>query len=232
MDADDISLPDRIGKQVSYLDSRPEIAMIGTQVEFLVGDKTQRGLRAPIDHDRILARLFQGQAGLCHPSVMFRRKAAIECGGYPIGVIGEDIDFFLRMCEEGHVANLDEVLLKYRLHTSQLCQARSRELISRNRYAAHRAFCRVKRLPEPSFETFLAQASLISRWRWLIEAWELTQYRKARMQLATGEKHIAFLRLAFIAICRPFKTFRRLRDTITELPRDRALRSNPEIGRL
>jgi hypothetical protein len=105
MDADDVSLPGRFAAQIEFLEANPNIVMVGTQVEFLIRNRVQKALRVPTNHDDIRSRLFVGRAGLCHPSVMFRTGAAIACGGYPVGIIGEDIDFFLRMCEQGTVAN-------------------------------------------------------------------------------------------------------------------------------
>jgi glycosyltransferase involved in cell wall biosynthesis len=203
MDADDISIPDRFFSQLEYLDAHPEVVMVGTQIEFLIGKVAQKALAAPTGHDGIRARLLNGRAGLCHPSLMFRTEAAIACGGYPTGIIGEDIDFCLRMCEQGRAANLNDVLFQYRLHAAQLCQARSNELVSVNRYAAHLSHCRRK--------------GLIDRWRWSIEAWELTHYRTGRILIASGKPARGFLRLALLAVCRPFSVVRRVAQTLAAL---------------
>ncbi|MGD0913338.1 MAG: glycosyltransferase [Terracidiphilus sp.] len=217
MDADDISIPDRFVSQLRYLEAHPEIVMVGTQIEFLIGNVAQKALAAPCGHDGIRARLLKGRAGLCHPSLMFRTAAAVACGGYPTGIIGEDIDFCLRMCERGRAANLNRVLFQYRLHAAQLCQARSRELVSFNRYAAYLSTCRRMGIPEPGFKSFVQSASFIDRCRWSIEAWELTQYRTGRILLASGKPVRGFLRLASLAVCRPLSTIRRAAQTLASL---------------
>jgi glycosyltransferase involved in cell wall biosynthesis len=213
MDADDVSLPGRFAAQIEFLEANPNIVMVGTQVEFLIRNRVQKALRVPTNHDDIRSRLFVGRAGLCHPSVMFRTGAAIACGGYPVGIIGEDIDFFLRMCEQGTVANLDQALLRYRLHVGQLSQTKCRELVSANRYAGYCARCRHRGLPPQSFHEFLRDSSLINRWRRDAEAWELLQYRTGRIQLASGKPIEGTLRLALLGICRPFRTIRRVIQT-------------------
>jgi glycosyltransferase involved in cell wall biosynthesis len=207
MDADDISMADRFASQVEYLDAHPDVVILGTQIEFLVGTVSQRALHAPLDHEEIEARLMKGRAGLCHPSLMFRTAAAIACGGYPAGRFGEDFDFFLRMCEQGRTANLDRVLFQYRLQAAQISMARSNELIRINHFAAWRATCRYKGLQEPSFDDFLQNASLISRWRWTMEAWELIQYRTARIEIASGRPISGALRMSLLGMCHPVSAF-------------------------
>jgi glycosyltransferase involved in cell wall biosynthesis len=219
MDADDISLPDRFLSQLEYLDAHPDVVMLGTQLEFLVGTVGQRALCVPVGHDDIETRLLKGRSGLCNSSLMFRTAAAIACGGYPAGVVGEDIDFCLRMCEQGRAANLGRVLLQYRLHTAQTSLARCRELILATRYVAYRTICRRKGLPTPTLDSYFLNASLISRWRWSIEAWELIQYRTARIQMASGRTIRGLLRFALLGLCRPFATIGRIAGTIGTLHR-------------
>ena len=219
MDADDISLPDRFLHQVEYLDSHSDVVMLGTQFEILAGRAIQRALKAPIEHRQIESRLLQGQAGLCNPTLMFRTAAVIACGGYPGGYLGEDIDFCLRMCEQGQVTNLNRVLLQYRSHAAQTSLAKHRDVVNANRYSAFRAVCRRKGMPEPAFETFLRNASVVDRWRWSAEAWEMVQYRTGRIQMASGRPLTGFLRLAALGICRPYKTIGRVAQTIGMLLR-------------
>jgi glycosyltransferase involved in cell wall biosynthesis len=222
MDADDISHPERFRFQLDYLDSHPDVVMLGTQFECLVGDVAQRALTLPADHHGIETRLLKGQAGLCNTSLMFRNTAASSCGGYPDGFVGEDIDFCLRMCEQGHVANLARVLIQYRMHPTQTSLTKYRQLISATHYAAHRAICRRKGLPEPELNRFIRNASLFTRWRWAAEAQAVIQYRMGRIRIAGGKPVEGILRLALSGICRPFTTIRRVAGTIETLLRGQA----------
>ena len=167
--------PDRLRLQLEFLDSHSDVVMLETQIEFLIGNVPQRALRMPADHEEIESRLLKGRAGLCNPSLMFRTSAAINCLDYPAGLVGEDIDFSLQMCERGRVANFDRVLFQYRLQTAQSSMAKSKDAVRMSRYAAHRAYFRRKGLPAPSVDEFLQGASLISQWQWSMGAWELIQ---------------------------------------------------------
>lgn len=215
MDQDDISLPNRLLSQVAYLETHPDVVMVGSQIEFVVGEAVQRALPVPLDHNGIERRLLRGQAGLCHPSLMFRTSVAMSVGGYPVGVLGEDIDFCLRMCEAGRVANLGQILFRYRIHRAQTGLANSRLLCLANHYAAHRALCRRSGRHEPSFDVYLAGLPPAAHLHLYIEAWSLRQYRIGRIELANGRPMSGLIRLWTAALCRPSSVLRTLLGTFT-----------------
>lgn len=83
-DGDDICEPDRLEKQVAFMQAHPEVTVLGTQLAIINGDGKLLGYRRyPCDHDSIVAalRLFNP---IAHPSVMFRRKAALKAGGISV----------------------------------------------------------------------------------------------------------------------------------------------------
>ncbi len=56
---------------------------------------------------------------------MMRKEAVTQCGGYrPTFVPAEDLDLWLRMAEFGQIANLPDILLKYRLHENSISGAK------------------------------------------------------------------------------------------------------------
>ncbi len=203
MDQDDLSLPDRFLYQLEYLDAHPDVVMVGTQIRFLVGNVTQGALRCPVDHHGIETRLLRAQAGVCHPSLMFRSETANAIGGYPTGVLGEDVDFCLRMCEQGRTANLDQVLFFYRFHTRQTVMTRYKQLCRDNRYAAHRAICRRRGEPEPSVHSYAANQSAVTRWRRSVEAWATREYRLSIIDRAEGRTVRGYFRLLTAVAAQP-----------------------------
>ena len=130
MDGDDESLPDRFAAQVQYLRSHPDCVMVGTQVVTIDEDDDDvaplRGLET--DHEGIDRALLTAGWPVVHPTVMMRRSALKSVGGYAQGTFPhEDHDLFLKMCEAGKVANLPDVLLRYRRHSASVSwDARSR----------------------------------------------------------------------------------------------------------
>jgi glycosyltransferase involved in cell wall biosynthesis len=122
MDADDVSLPTRFDLQVQFLRAHPEVVAVGSHVELIdpygviFPDKWQP--RLALEHDGIEADLLRGNGwALIHPSVMMRRADVEAIGGYRREFQhAEDIDLYLRLAERGKLANLPEVLHRYRQH--------------------------------------------------------------------------------------------------------------------
>ena len=113
MDADDISHPDRLRRQLRVLEHDVNIAVVGSLS--LGIDATGRQVR-PRDRWRLVRRsLF---VPFAHGSAMFRRSAFDAIGGYrALRFSGEDQDLFLRMAQRGSVVTLPDALYRYRYHT-------------------------------------------------------------------------------------------------------------------
>jgi glycosyltransferase involved in cell wall biosynthesis len=137
MDADDLAEPDRFRQQVEYLDTNPDCVAVGCRALAIDPDENPIGLLDnPPSHDEIEALLFRGQGGaIPHPGVMVRKAALARVNGYdPRYQLAEDLDLFLRLGEIGRLANLPEVLLRYRLHlgsTNVVQRANQLQVIAR-----------------------------------------------------------------------------------------------------
>jgi glycosyltransferase involved in cell wall biosynthesis len=130
MDADDVAHPERIARQVAYLDAHPECVALGT--EALMIDPHGRPIRtcgAPQGHAAIEAELCRGNGfALVHPTAMLRRAAVLAAGNYSTEFAWvEDVDLFLRLAEHGQLANLSETLLRYRQHERSVNARRGAE---------------------------------------------------------------------------------------------------------
>jgi len=126
MDADDISLPGRFDQQMAALESDPNLALIGGQFAVMdeCGTLTGKVSNFPLAHDSIVETMLTGRGCIQHPSVMMRRDAVVAVGGYrKITEYAEDYDLFLRLSERYHVANLSDVILRYRTHKKQITQS-------------------------------------------------------------------------------------------------------------
>lgn len=118
MDADDIARPDRLARQVEFLESCPDVCVLGSAFEFF-GDKNKL-VRMP-QTDSQIRRNLPFRFCFCHPSVMFRRKTILDAGGYQGSRFCQDVDLWLRLSRDKNIkfANLPDVLLDYRVHPNQ-----------------------------------------------------------------------------------------------------------------
>ena len=122
MDADDVAHPERLARQWAVLREHPDVIMVGTLWEGI----DDRGLRVRPRDRQVLLR-HAAMTPFPHGSIMFRRAAFLEIGGYRRGAeAGEDQDLCRRMVRHGRVAVLVEALHQYRFHAGST----TRELLS------------------------------------------------------------------------------------------------------
>lgn len=127
MDADDRMHPQRLARQVAYLEDNSGIDVVASRAHPFPKENLGRGfveyLRwqdSCLDPDTIAAEIYR-ESPLVHPTVAFRRRAVIEAGAYRDGPFPEDYELWLRLLQRGHrIAKLDAVLLDWRLHGGSL----------------------------------------------------------------------------------------------------------------
>jgi glycosyltransferase involved in cell wall biosynthesis len=127
MDADDIAMPMRFERQLFYLKAHPSVDVVGSWVQPIDSEGNDVGSRQeyPVSPKRLKQILFSGRNPLAHPTVMMRRGTIERIGGYRrLMTSAEDLDLWLRIAEAGELANVPEVLLKYRVHPSQVSSNR------------------------------------------------------------------------------------------------------------
>jgi len=118
MDADDISLPERLGIQVDFMEKHKEVGVAGTWLRTF-GDRTTE-LKFPLDNETLRCNLlFSPQ--IAHPSVIMRREALINKQLFydKSYLAAQDFDLWRRCSQHFCLANIDKVLLLYRLHNIQ-----------------------------------------------------------------------------------------------------------------
>jgi glycosyltransferase involved in cell wall biosynthesis len=116
-DADDISLPDRLERQVRLLRSNEDVALAGAR-GWVMDDHGHRG--APLDraleHDTIRWELLFDN-GFIHTSVLFRKSAVLDLGGFDESfAYCQDYELWSRLARSHRVANLADRLVGSRFH--------------------------------------------------------------------------------------------------------------------
>ncbi len=127
MDADDISHPDRLARQVVHMEAHPDIGVLATLTTFATTvDKSsgmgwfvqwQNAILTP--HDHYVKRFVD--APVAHPTVLFRRELVERHGGYDTGPLPEDHELWLRWMDAGvRFAKLPQQLLTWNDHPHRL----------------------------------------------------------------------------------------------------------------
>lgn len=134
MDADDVSLPDRLRWQVEFMEKHPRVGVVCGGVELIdvAGTSltssvlsTGVSLNRPTDNGGLQSALLT----YCPfwEAVLMRREAFVQVGGYrPVFMQAEDYDLWMRVSEHFELANLEQVVFKYRIHSHQV-SVRKRE---------------------------------------------------------------------------------------------------------
>lgn len=127
-DADDISYPTRIEKQIEYFETYPHTVLLGTQA-FNIDESGRRGFNDAITRKATSKLAIKWQllfdSAFIHTSVMFKRSIVWDIlDGYDVCFLrNQDMELWLRIANKYEVANLPEILIESRY---------SRYSISRN----------------------------------------------------------------------------------------------------
>jgi glycosyltransferase involved in cell wall biosynthesis len=117
MDADDVSEPERLRRQVTVLEQRPRVGMVATWTTVI--DDAGRELRHEVLPSEYvdLARRLLLRNPFQHGSVLLRRAALEDVGGYrPDYGANEDYDLWRRLARSWELACVPEALYRYRVH--------------------------------------------------------------------------------------------------------------------
>ncbi len=118
MDADDVSMPERLELQHSRMQAEPQLAVLGSFTRLM--DKAGVVFRLndyPVTENET-ARFLERGCPIAHPTAMMRREVVLMAGGYRKAFSHcEDYDLWLRINELGYgIANIPQPLLNYRMH--------------------------------------------------------------------------------------------------------------------
>ena len=124
LDSDDIAAPQRLEKQVSWLDEHQDTVLLASHFGIIDHHNNLIGTtRLTLNMQEIRWRLIFGNC-LGHSTVMFRKQAAFSCGGYDPSIrLGEDMDLYSRLICFGNAEMIPEQLSFWRSHQQNLAKS-------------------------------------------------------------------------------------------------------------
>jgi glycosyltransferase involved in cell wall biosynthesis len=171
-DADDLSLPGRLHKQLKILKKHPEVALVGCGTRVVTSDDHELYCVFP-DVKKAMEQVAAYElTGLriSHGSAMFRRSSYESVGGYRREFyFAQDVDLWIRLFEVGQFESVDEILYELRLSARGISSLRRAEQIELTKLALNAARARRTGLPENDFLSAAAQVrppkATSSAWR-------------------------------------------------------------------
>lgn len=124
-DADDISHPERLEKQVAYLQIHPKVGLLHTDYRMVdAQDRELERVSLPTDNAELQKRLVKSNI-FVHGTIMVRRALFEAVGGYrEFFPVSQDYDLYLRIAELAELANLPEPLYGFRFHSSSISRTK------------------------------------------------------------------------------------------------------------
>ncbi len=133
MDADDIMMLERLAMQFDFLQTNPDIDLVGSCVHLFPEELIQDGFHEYIRWQngcitpQQIADNIYVELPIANPSICFRREVVLAVGAYRDGDFPEDYELLLRLHQRGHrMAKLPEVLLRWRDSETRLTRTDDR----------------------------------------------------------------------------------------------------------
>ncbi len=134
LDSDDIARPQRLERQVRFLEARPELAMVGAAAGRVRCDGRRKiGTKVPLFDHRAIAPALLFRSSFQQSAIMGRAAILKQFPYRPEFPVCEDLDMFIRLAEQHRVANMHEVLVDRRLHPDQIGRSESALVRDRKR---------------------------------------------------------------------------------------------------
>jgi glycosyltransferase involved in cell wall biosynthesis len=223
MDADDVSAPGRLDKQLQFLSENHDVVLVGGQIRRIVKGEPRSASDLPLYHRGIVNALLGGQHAMCHPTVMIRKTALDAVGGYWNEGFGEEWDLFLRLSEVGKLANLESQVLDYAFHEAGMNATGMESMRTNIGLAICNYHRRAEGLKELDRGAFLADLSFWERLRIRAQCRSLETYRRS-MLAGTSSRTVERLLIAQAALLWPPFAGRRIARTFSRrLPKLRPI---------
>ena len=114
---DDAMAPDRIQKQVTYMMTHPEVTLLGSWLNVIDTGTGETRINKFLEKDEDIRKTWLMLSPVWDAAVMYRRKVALEVGGYDQSYWpADDLHMWYRLGKAGKIANIQEPLTTIKVH--------------------------------------------------------------------------------------------------------------------
>ncbi len=191
LDADDVALPERLDRQIAFLERHPDLALLGTHGWRIGSEGHELGVidLGPLSPEHFTKLRESGEAIYLLPSsAMFKRDIVMSLGGFRGSAgVADDVDLWTRMADHNLILTLPERLVRYRVHAMSASSQRFFLQMEEALRVGENAIRWRSGRPEIDVMTFhqmLASGSRFERIRRCLEWRSKYSYRKAGGLLA------------------------------------------------
>jgi glycosyltransferase involved in cell wall biosynthesis len=155
-DADDVSMPERLTRQIEFLEMHPDYGCVGVTVQQVDAKGTPIGISYNTPDNESIQKQLLDHMCMCGPTIMVRRGCLKAIGYYFSECLNaiEDYDLCLRLAEVTKLAVLDDPLYLYRQHPQSASRIQEQRQAFNKAVALERAIYR-RYGPSPSADKFV-----------------------------------------------------------------------------
>jgi len=114
-DGDDVSMPNRITKQVKFMEKNPDYAVLGSDMLVIDGDSKEIGKRSYESDYKKIKKMITRINPIPQPTVIIRKNIIDKIGYYNEEYVRcSDYDLWIRAAKEYKISILNQYLVKYR----------------------------------------------------------------------------------------------------------------------
>jgi glycosyltransferase involved in cell wall biosynthesis len=217
LDADDLMLPQRLERQLAFVDADPDLVAAGSYYEHINAAGELRGVLHPLPRNRAELERFLAAGeplAFTHPTMIYRRDLARAIGGYDRAFEPcEDGHFFARMLASGGLILIQpEVLTRYRVHPGSISSRKMAQQFTMQRFIYHNFYAERAGRPPLTYEAYLAREQgrpVMDRLRTRLALASEYCYRAYTAARVEGRQAKAAVYLAAASSLRPKKALRR-----------------------
>lgn len=220
LDSDDRMRPNRLERQIAFIRRHPGVKVFSSK-GYQMNDQGEVFFDqiTPLSNVNSVQQYEQFRENqeifyLLHPGTMMHRQTILDVGGYREIWPCEDIDLWSRVADKGHLILVqDECLMDYRVHKKSVTVKRWYDTILHIKWIKACTRARREHREEPSYEHFLQSLEQKSWFKKLLlwrEINALYFHKMAGIDKFYKYHLLSSLKYGFVALLRPFDTFKRL----------------------